>query len=229
MKHLLVALLATSTIALGAPAFAHEGPEQAGAAADEQWSNGGATYSDFNQEYQHIWDGIQHGLSDGSYTRTQAQQYFRAMEEIRARAEAMEQGDRYDPRDTQARLEQLHNVMHDAHERGHALQDRAPSSEDWNNGGDTFAEFNDEYQHIMNNIQQGLRDGSYTRRQAQSFSRTLQRIRDRADSMERNGRYDPQDTQARLERLHNMLHDQHDAAQARQNQYGNRGNYNYRR
>jgi hypothetical protein len=58
MKRLLVALLATSTMALAAPAFAHpEHPEAPG--ADESWNNGGASYGDFNQEYQHIWEGIQ--------------------------------------------------------------------------------------------------------------------------------------------------------------------------
>jgi hypothetical protein len=228
MKRLMIALLATTTMAFAAPGFAHETPA-VGAAAEDQWSNGGATYADFSQEYQHIREGIQHGLSDGSYTRSQADQYFRAMDDIRAQAQAMDQSGRYDSRDTQARLERLHGIMHDAHQSGHALQDRAASGDDWNNGGNSYAEFNDEYQHIAQNIQQGVRDGSYSRRQARSFSRTLQQIRDRADSMQRDGRYDPQDTQARLERLHNMLHDQHDAAQGRQDPYGNSGGSNYRR
>jgi hypothetical protein len=70
MKRLLVALLATSTLALAVPAFAHD-PQAPG--TDESWNNGGATYGDFSQEYQHIWDGIQHGVGDGSYTQAQAQ------------------------------------------------------------------------------------------------------------------------------------------------------------
>ena len=129
MKRLIVALLATSTLAFAVPALAH--PEPAGAhEADEAWNNGGASYADFNQEYQHIWQGIQHGLSDGSYTRRQAQGFYRAMQQIRARANWMERSGRYDPEDTQARLERLHETMHDAHEAGHERLDR--NNNDWN-------------------------------------------------------------------------------------------------
>ena len=40
---------------------------------DDAGNNGGASYADFNQEYQHIWQYIQHGMSDGPYRRRQAQ------------------------------------------------------------------------------------------------------------------------------------------------------------
>ena len=119
MKRLMVALLATTTLALAVPAFAH--PEDHAVSTDEQWNNGGASYGDFNQEYQHIWDGIQHGLSDGSYTRSQAQQFYSAMQQIRARADYMNQNGQWNPQDTQARLAQLHNAMHQSHEAGHAI------------------------------------------------------------------------------------------------------------
>lgn len=223
MKHLMVALLATSAMAFAAPALAHpEHPEPAGTVAvDQTWNNGGATYVDFTQEYQHIWDGIQHGLNDGSYTRGQAQQYFRAMQDIRARADLMQRNGRFDPSDTQARLIRLHEVMHDAHAEGHAIQDRDHDhgGEDWNNGGDTYAEFNQEYQHIWDGIQHGLSDGSYTRRQAQAYYRAMQQIRARASYMERQGRYDPEDTQARLERLHASMHVAHERGHDLQDRY----------
>ena len=227
MKRLMVALLATSAMALAAPAFAH--PEDHAASTEEQWNNGGASYGDFNQEYQHIWDGIQHGLNDGSYTRDQAQRYFSAMQRIRARADAMQRDDRWDPRETQAQLEQLHNSMHDAHEVGHAIQDSHHDGDDtWNNGGASYADFNQEYQHIWQGIQHGLSDGSYTRRQAQGFYRAMQQIKARADWMQRSGRYDPQDTQARLERLHDTMHDAHEQGHERQDRYNN-SDWNNRR
>ncbi len=225
MKRLMIALLATSTMALAVPALAHPDDHPTSAAA-EQWNNGGDTYAEFDQEYQHIWDNIQHGMSDGSYTRPQAQQYMRAMQDIRARAEAMQRDGRYDARDTQARLERLHDTMHDTHEQGHAAQDRGQSGEGWNNGGNTYAEFDQEYQHIWQNIQHSLNDGSYTRRQAQGYYRAMQQIRARANYMERQGRYDPEDTQARLESLHETMHAAHERGHQMQNRYGNSG---YRR
>jgi hypothetical protein len=229
MKRLMVALLATSTMALAVPAFAHpDHPETPGASTDESWNNGGASYGDFNQEYQHIWDGIQHGLSDGSYTRSQADRFFGAMQRIRARADAMQREGRWDPRDTQAQLEQLHNSMHDAHEVGHAIQDSHHDDDAWNNGGASYADFNQEYQHIWQGIQHGLSDGSYTRREAQSFYRAMQQIRARANWMERNGRYDPEDTQARLERLHETMHAAHERGHQRLDRYNN-SDWNYRR
>src|SRR5437762_2235413 len=77
MKKLMVALLATSTMAFAVPALAHDYDDQA--YAQDDWNNGGDSYGEFYQEYQHIWQGIQHGLSDGSYTPGQARGYYRAM------------------------------------------------------------------------------------------------------------------------------------------------------
>jgi hypothetical protein len=54
------------------------------------------------------------------------------MQQIRARANWMDRSGRYDPEDIQARLERLHDTMHDAHEQGHERQDRYNNS-DWNN------------------------------------------------------------------------------------------------
>ena len=215
MKRLMVALLATTTLAFAAPALAHEHPEDHAVASEEQWNNGGASYGDFTQEYQHIWDGIQHGLSDGSYTRSQAQQFYRAMQQIRARADYMNRNGQWNPQDTQARLEQLHNTMHQTHEVGHAIQDNHQADDAWNNGGSSYADFDQEYQHIWQGIQHGVSDGSYTRRQAQGFYRAMQQIKARSNWMERNGRYDPEDTQARLERLHDTMHAAHEAGHQR--------------
>lgn len=220
MKTLLIALLATSTLGLAAPAFAHDPPQVTHAGATD-WNNGGDTYSEFNAEYQHIWEGIQHGVSDGSYTQAQAQQYYREMQNIRSRADMMQRSGRYDPRDIQARLERLHDVMHDAHDEGHAQQDRYGN-------GMSYADFDQEYRHISEGIQHGLSDGSFSRRQAQRYSRDLQKIRARADMMQRSGRYDPQYIQAQIEGLHDAMHDAHDAGHERQDRYGYDNSYNNR-
>jgi hypothetical protein len=146
--------------------------------------------------------------------------FYDGLQRIRDRADQMQRERRWDPRTTQAQLEQLHNSMHDAHEVGHAIQDAHHDDghhddDSWNNGGETYADFNQEYQHIWEGIQHGLSDGSYTRRQAQGFYRSMQQIRARAASMERSGRYDTGDTQARLERLHETMHATHEAGHER--------------
>ena len=123
MKKLMIALLATSTMAMAAPALAHDNQDEPYAQGDD-WNNGGGDYAEFNQEYQHIWQGVQHGLSDGSYTPRQAQQFYRAMQQIRARAYGMERAGYYDSEDIQQRLERLHEYMHVAHERGHERQNQ---------------------------------------------------------------------------------------------------------
>jgi serine phosphatase RsbU (regulator of sigma subunit) len=122
MKKLMVALLATSTMAFAVPALAHEHPDEAYAQAGD-WNNGGDSYAAFDQEYRHIWQGIQHGVGDGSYAPWQAQRFYRAMQQIHARADWMERRGVYDPDDIQRRLERLHDDMHVAHERGHERLD----------------------------------------------------------------------------------------------------------
>ena len=141
------------------------------------------------------------------------------MQDIRARAELMERDGRYDPQDIQARLVRLHDQMHDAHAEGHAILDSVQGGDDWNNGGDSYAEFNQEYRHIWAGIQHGLSDGSYTPRQARYFYRAMQQIRARADWMQRSGRYNPRDIQVRLERLHDTMHDAHERGHERQDAY----------
>lgn len=121
MRKLLAALLATSAIGMALPAAAH--PDEPYAQNDD-WNDSIDSYAEFNQEYQHIWQGIEHGLQDGSYSRRQAQQFYRAMQQIRARADWMDRSGDYDPEDIQRRLEALHDRMHVAHERGHERQER---------------------------------------------------------------------------------------------------------
>lgn len=128
MKRLLIAMLASTTITLGIPALAQAHPEPAPLVQhdddqDNSWNNGGASYVDFDREYQHIWQTIQHGISDGAYSRRQGSRFYREMQDIRRHAEYDERRGAYNPEQTQARLERLHEWMHEAHERGHERQD----------------------------------------------------------------------------------------------------------
>ena len=111
MRRLLFALLATSTLAVAAPALAHED-------GDDDFTT--SSYADFTPMYQHIWQGIQHGLSDGSYTQWQARRFYRELQSIRARAAWEDSRGDYDPEDINQRLQSLHVRMHIAHDQGHA-------------------------------------------------------------------------------------------------------------
>jgi hypothetical protein len=130
MKTLLLGIVTAASLAIAAPALAHPDDER-GVIVDD-WNNGGDNYGEFNQEYRHIWQGIQHGLDDGSYMPRQAQYFFRAMQQIRARADWQERRGDYDPEDIQGRIERLHETMHVAHARGH---DRLDRWGDWGQSG----------------------------------------------------------------------------------------------
>lgn len=119
--------MAASALGLAAPAFAH--PDDGDNGADETFA--AATYQDFSPMYQHIWQGIQHGMSDGSYTRWQGRRFYRELQGIRARAIWEERSDNYDPEDINARLQSLHERMHIAHDAGHERLDR--QNNEWNN------------------------------------------------------------------------------------------------
>ena len=122
MKNLMMALLASSALAVSLPSLA-QAHENEGGYGDNDWNNGGQTYDQFGQEYQHIIQSIQHGVSDGAYTRREASGFYREMQTIRARAYADQRNGYYDPEATQARLERFHARLHGAHERGHERQD----------------------------------------------------------------------------------------------------------
>jgi hypothetical protein len=121
MKKLVLAALATSLLAVAAPALAHPGD-------DDDWTI--ESYSSFAQQYHHIWDGIEHGLSDGSYSPRQARYFYQQLRDIQRRADWEQRAGRFDPDEISDRLEALHDRMHVAHERGHERLDN-----DWGYGG----------------------------------------------------------------------------------------------
>lgn len=115
MKKLLLAALAATSLAIAAaPALAHEGE-------NDDWTVD--SYGAFSQQYHHIWDGIQHGISDGSYTPREAQYFYRQLRGIQARAEWERRTGQFDPDEINDRLQDLHDRMHVAHERGHERQE----------------------------------------------------------------------------------------------------------
>ena len=109
-KFVLAALAAASLISVAAPALAHEGD-------DDDWRI--ESYDTFGRQYRHIWDGIQHGVSDGSYSPRQAQYFYRQLRGIQARADWEQRTGQFDPEEISDRLEDLHERMHVAHQRGH--------------------------------------------------------------------------------------------------------------
>ena len=113
-RFVLAALAATSLVAVAAPALAHEGD-------DDDWTV--ESYGAFSQQYHHIWDGIQHGLSDGSYTPREAQYFYRQLRSIQARADWEQRTGQFDPDEINDRLQDLHERMHIAHQRGHERMD----------------------------------------------------------------------------------------------------------
>ena len=129
MRKFLLGLMATSAIAIAAPAFAHNDGDPNDNGDDEAYA--AQTYQDFTPMYHHIWQGIQHGVSDGSYTSWQARRFYRELQGIRQRAYWEERQGDYNPDDINARLQSLHDRMHDAHQRGHDRQDQ---QNDWNGG-----------------------------------------------------------------------------------------------
>ena len=130
MKKLFASIVAAAALAAGAPSMAQAHDYQGQVYDDDDWNNGGDTYDEFNQEYRHIWQGIQHGLEDGSYSRREASYFYRRMQMIRQSADWQYRSGYFNPQQIQYQLERLHEQMHVAHERGHERLDRYS---DWNN------------------------------------------------------------------------------------------------
>lgn len=117
MKKLALVLLASAAFAIATPALAH--------GDDDDWSPD--SYSEFSQMYQHIWQGIQHGLDDGSYNPREARYFYGQLRQIQRKAYWEERNGEFDADEIAQDLQILHQRMHIAHERGHERLDN-----DWN-------------------------------------------------------------------------------------------------
>ncbi len=147
MKRFAIGLLATTVIAVALPAAAQsygQGHDyrpgsgynqgygqgygnsyQYGFGWSNGWERGGR--ANFNREFDHIYAGIQHGMNDGSYRRSEARQFFREVQNLRRleayyRANDGRVGGR-EAGDLRQRIARLHAIMHAAHQRGHNRQD----------------------------------------------------------------------------------------------------------
>lgn len=90
-----------------------------GYSSGSDWNYGGGRYALFEREYRHTIEGIRHGLSDGTFSRRQAAQFYRELEGIRYDALRSMRYGGYQDRYIQARMAQLHQRMHFKHERNH--------------------------------------------------------------------------------------------------------------
>lgn len=145
MKRLLIALAATA-VCISGTAQAHTELRVsigAGYAQDDDWINGGDSYDEFQQEYHHILQGIRHGLSDGSFTRYEAAQFYRELQDIRVSAYYAEAGWDDSSDEIQARLERLHERMHEIHDRRHDEEENS----DWNRNTSRYYRSDDPYRY----------------------------------------------------------------------------------
>jgi hypothetical protein len=134
MKKVIAILLASSAV-LVVPAVAN--------AHENDWQRESRQYGNFGQELDHLYDGVEHGLSDGSYSRGQARYYYRAINSVRRRLDAYQENDgylnRWEAQDIQNRLESLHQDMHQAHAEGHQEQNYGYRNGGYRyNGGDGY-------------------------------------------------------------------------------------------
>ena len=122
MKRFLTAVAASALLVAAGAANAHDlpyGQQQGEASQDQEWNNGGADYSQFQQEYDHILQSIRHSMSDGSLSRRQGAQFYRELQSIKRAAYSEEENGDYNSGWVQERLEQLHNRIHATHDREH--------------------------------------------------------------------------------------------------------------
>ncbi|MDP9424299.1 MAG: hypothetical protein M3Q19_15965 [Pseudomonadota bacterium] len=128
MKFLMVAAAAA---ALGTAGVAHAqypgqygyGQYGGGYSGGSDWNNGRGGYGLFEREYRHTIEGIRHGLSDGTYSRRQADRFYRELENIRYDAMRSMRYGSYRDDFIRARMTRLHQRMHFKHDRNHDRQD----------------------------------------------------------------------------------------------------------
>ncbi len=103
--------------------YGYQGQYGSGYGRGSDWNSGRASYSRFEQQYRHDIDGIRHGLSDGSFSRWQANAFFRELEGIRRDAYRSMRYGNYRDGYIQARMARLHQRMHLRHETNHERND----------------------------------------------------------------------------------------------------------
>ncbi len=90
---------------------------------NSDWNVRNRSYAGFDRQYRHAMDGIRHGLSDGTFTRSRANEFYRELQSIRRAAYLSQQYGNYRHGYIQARMAQLHQRMHVRHDRTHDRND----------------------------------------------------------------------------------------------------------
>jgi hypothetical protein len=121
-------IVAAAAAALGTAGVAHaQYPGQYGygqyGGYGSDWNYSGGRHALFNRAYRHTIEGIRHGLSDGSYSRWEANRFYRELESIRYDAMRSMRYGNYNHRYIQARMDRLHQRMHFRHDRNHERYD----------------------------------------------------------------------------------------------------------
>lgn len=133
MKKMLMIMTAAAALGLAGAAQAQYpgqygyGYYGGGYSGGSDWSYGRNSYALFEREYRHTIEGIRHGLRDGTFSRWQADRFYRELEGIRYEAARSMRYGSYQDRYIQARMAGLHQRMHFKHERDHERQE----SNDW--------------------------------------------------------------------------------------------------
>ena len=127
MKFLMVAAAAAALGTAGAAHAQYPGQygygQNGGYHGGSDWSYGQGRYALFEQQYRHTIEGIRHGLSDGTFSRWQADRFYRELQSIRYDAMRSMRYGNYQDGFIQVRMARLHQRMHFKHERNHERDD----------------------------------------------------------------------------------------------------------
>src|SRR5205085_10483363 len=118
MKRLVLGLMAAAALGIALPAAAHEEsyPQQHG--SSDWGSNADPRYGEFADDIAHIQEGIQHGVSDGSFDRWEVRRFSRELRNLQRMVWYYNQSGGFNSWERnmiQQRLDRLHETMHEAH------------------------------------------------------------------------------------------------------------------
>jgi hypothetical protein len=100
-------------------------PQGYNVAPDENDYWGVESHQDFSADYRHIWQSIERGRQDGTFSRYEAQRYTQQLQQIQTRADWQERRGQFDPQDIENRLTQLRRVMYVARQDNRGNTDTA--------------------------------------------------------------------------------------------------------
>ncbi len=125
MNRILMVIAAGAALGAASTANAqYSGRYSGGYSNNSDWNYRGRSYASFERDYRHTMEGIRHGLSDGTYSRSRANQYYRELQNIRRAAYHAQRYGNYRSANIQARMARLHERMQRKHERNHDRYDR---------------------------------------------------------------------------------------------------------